>query len=112
MLPLDTSTSQCLTLTHELILGLDLSVPPPNRNYRELPVATGRFLRPGDRRAVGVGAPLASARSLPPGGGPSPAGRPYTVLGALQPTLTAPPRLSALFRPGDPARPLAQHPDH
>src|SRR5881392_4046074 len=44
MLPLDPSTSQFMTLTQELVLGLDLSVPMPNRHYRELPVRAGRFL--------------------------------------------------------------------
>ena len=32
MLPLNTSTSHFLTLTQELIMGMDLSVPMPNRN--------------------------------------------------------------------------------
>ena len=96
MLPLDTSTSQFLTLTQELILGLDLSVPTPNRNYRELPVATGRFLRPGDRRAVVVGADFASARSLWPGGRLSLEGRPYTVVGVLERMLTAPDRFAVV----------------
>src|ERR1700741_4281355 len=44
MLPLNTSTSHFLTLTQELIMGMDLSVPMPNRNYREFPVRAGRFL--------------------------------------------------------------------
>ena len=96
MLPLDTSTSQFLTLTQELILGLDLSVPTPNRNYRELPVATGRFLRPGDRRAVVVGADFASARRLRPGGRLSLEGRPYTVVGVLERMLTAPDRFAVV----------------
>ena len=96
MLPLDTSTSQFLTLTQELILGLDLSVPTPNRNYRELPVAAGRFLRPGDRRAVVVGADFASARSLRPGGRLSLEGRPYTVVGVLERMLTAPDRFAVV----------------
>ena len=96
MLPLDTSTSQFLTLTQELILGLDLSVPTPNRNYRELPVAAGRFLRPGDRRAVVVGADFASARSLWPGGRLSLEGRPYTVVGVLERMLTAPDRFAVV----------------
>ena len=96
MLPLDTSTSQFLTLTQELILGLDLSVPTPNSNYRDLPVATGRFLRPGDRRAVVVGADFASARSLRPGGRLSLEGRPYTVVGVLERMLTAPDRFAVV----------------
>src|SRR5574341_282433 len=45
MLPLNTTQSHFLTLTQELILGLDLSLPMPNRHYRELPVRAGRFLR-------------------------------------------------------------------
>jgi len=40
MLPLNTSTSNFMTLTQELVMGMDLSVPIPNRNYRELPVAS------------------------------------------------------------------------
>ena len=47
MLPLNPSTSQFMTLTQELVLGLDLAVPMPNRHYREFPVRTGRFLRRG-----------------------------------------------------------------
>jgi len=50
MLPLNPSTSQFMTLTQELVLGMDLSVPSPNRHYRTLPVQEGRFLREGDRR--------------------------------------------------------------
>src|SRR5437762_11806039 len=38
MLPLNPSTSQFMTLTQELVLGLDLSVPTPNRQYPTLPV--------------------------------------------------------------------------
>ena len=49
MLPLKTTTSQFLTLTQELVLGTDVSVPMVNRNYRELPVRAGRFLQAGDR---------------------------------------------------------------
>src|SRR5438046_2919960 len=52
MLPLNPSTSQFMTLTQELVLGLDLSVPMPNRHYRTLPVRSGRFLSVGDRRVA------------------------------------------------------------
>src|SRR3990167_11031833 len=45
MLPLNPVTSQFLTLTQELIFVLDLTVPMPNRRYRELPLRPGRFLR-------------------------------------------------------------------
>src|SRR5437870_8664064 len=55
MLPLDPSTSQFMTLTQELILGLDLSVPMPNRYYRALPVRAGGVLRTGGRRGAGGG---------------------------------------------------------
>src|SRR5436305_14617023 len=34
MLPLNPSTSQFMTLTQQLVLGLALSVPMPNRYYR------------------------------------------------------------------------------
>src|SRR5204862_7540601 len=33
MLPLNPSTSQFMTLTQELLMGMDLSVPSPNRYY-------------------------------------------------------------------------------
>src|ERR671935_1720805 len=45
MLPLNPSTSQFMTLTQELVLGMDLSVPSPNSYYPTLPVRRGRFLR-------------------------------------------------------------------
>jgi hypothetical protein len=54
MLPLNPSTSQFMTLTQELILGVDLTVPTPNRHYPQLPVGEGRYLRQGDRRAAVV----------------------------------------------------------
>src|SRR5207253_10138930 len=38
MMPLNTSTSNFMTLTQELVFGMDLGVPIPNRHYRELPV--------------------------------------------------------------------------
>ena len=94
MLPLSTTTSHFLTLTQELILGIDLSVPMPNRHYRELPVRAGRFLRPDDRRAVVVGADFAVSRGLAVGG-PLPLGSlPFTVIGVLDKTLTAPDRFA------------------
>src|SRR5207244_6295651 len=55
VLPLNPSTSQFMTLTQELILGLDLAVPTPNRHYPTLPVRAGRFLRPGDHGVAVVG---------------------------------------------------------
>ena len=94
MLPLNPVTSQFLTLTQELILGLDLSVPMPNRHYRELPVRAGRFLRSGDRREVIVGADFAAARGLGPGSRLALDGRDFVVVGVLERTLTAPDRFA------------------
>ena len=94
MLPLNPVTSQFLTLTQELILGLDLSVPMPNRHYRELPVRAGRFLRSGDRREVVVGADFAAARGLGPGFSLALDGQDFVVVGVLERTLTAPDRFA------------------
>jgi putative ABC transport system permease protein len=94
MLPLNPVTSQFLTLTQDLILGLDLSVPMPNRHYRELPVRAGRFLRSGDRREVVVGADFAAARGLGPGSRLVLDGQDFLVVGVLERTLTAPDRFA------------------
>jgi putative ABC transport system permease protein len=94
MLPLETSTSQWLTLTQQLVLGLDLSVPMPNRHYRSLPVRTGRFLRPEDRRVTVLGADFATSRGLAPGEQIMFEGTPYTVVGVLDRMLTAPDRFA------------------
>src|SRR5437660_4831685 len=48
-LPLNPSTSQFMTLTQELILGVDLSLPSPNRQFPTLPIREWRQLRAGDR---------------------------------------------------------------
>src|SRR5215475_4640500 len=64
MLPLNPTTSQFMTLTQELVLGMDLSVPTPNRHYPTLPVRAGRFLTVGDRHVAVVGAAFASSRDL------------------------------------------------
>ncbi len=94
MLPLNPVTSQFLTLTQELILGLDLSVPMPNRHYRELPVRAGRFLRSGDRREAVVGADFAAGRGLGPGSRLVLDGQDFLVVGVLERTLTAPDRFA------------------
>ncbi len=94
MLPVNPVTSQFLTLTQELILGLDLSVPMPNRHYRELPVRAGRFLRRGDRRQAVAGADFAAARGLGPGSRLALDGQEFVVVGVLERTLTAPDRFA------------------
>jgi putative ABC transport system permease protein len=92
LLPLNPSTSQFMTLTQELVIGMDLSVPSPNRHYRTLPVQSGRFLRQGDRRKAVVGASFAAARALAPGSRLELEGQPYEVVGVLERMLTAPDR--------------------
>jgi putative ABC transport system permease protein len=92
MLPLNPSTSQFMTLTQELVLGMDLSVPSPNRAYRALPVQRGRFLREGDRRVAVVGASFAASHGLDVGGALDLEGQRYTVIGVLDRMLTAPDR--------------------
>ena len=94
MLPLKTSTSQFLTLTQELVVGADMTVPMPNRNYQILPTRAGRFLEPGDRRAVVVGSDFATSRRLRVGAALTLEGVPFTVVGILDKTLTAPDRFA------------------
>ncbi len=92
MLPFSPTTSQFMTLTQELVLGLDLSVPMPNRHYRELPVRAGRFLRQGDHRAAVLGASFAASRGLGVGARLVLEGATYEVVGVLERMLTAPDR--------------------
>jgi putative ABC transport system permease protein len=94
MLPLKTTTSQFLTLTQELVLGTDMSVPMLNRNYRELPVRTGRFLQGGDRGVAVLGTDFAAARKLGVGGRLEVAGLSWRIVGVLDKTLTAPDRFA------------------
>jgi putative ABC transport system permease protein len=92
MLPLNPTTSQFMTLTQELVLGMDLAVPMPNRHYRTLPMRNGRFLRQGDRRVAVVGASIAAARGLGVGSRLVLEGQSYEVVGVLERMLTAPDR--------------------
>jgi len=94
MLPLNTSTSHFLTLTQELIMGMDLSVPMPNRHYRELPVGSGRPLRPGDHRVTVLGADFAASRHLRVGDSVALGGQDFTIVGILDKTFTAPDRFA------------------
>src|SRR2546427_1760374 len=84
MLPLNPSTSQFMTLTQELVLGVDLSVPTPNRHYRTLPVRAGRFLREGDQRVAVAGAAFAASRGLEVGSRITLEGEAYEVVGVLE----------------------------
>jgi putative ABC transport system permease protein len=92
MLPLNPTTSQFMTLTQELVLGMDLSVPSPNRHYRTLPIQRGRFLRDGDRRVAVVGASFASSHGLDLGSRLPLEGQSYEIVGVLERMLTAPDR--------------------
>jgi ABC-type antimicrobial peptide transport system permease subunit len=92
MLPLNPSVSQFMTLTQELVLGVDLDVPMPNRHYRVLPVRAGRLLNPGDRKQAVVGASLAASRGLVVGSYLTLEGTSYEVVGVLERMLTAPDR--------------------
>ena len=96
MLPLNPSTSQFMTLTQELILGVDLSVPTPNRHFPALPVAQGRPLRQGDHGKAVVGAAFAVSRGLRAGARLPLEGEPFEVVGILERTLTAPDRFVVL----------------
>ncbi len=92
MLPLNPTTSQFMTLTQELVLGMDLSVPTPNRYYRTLPVRHGRFLRDGERHVAVLGDSLAASRGVGVGSRLTLEGQPYEVVGVLERMMTAPDR--------------------
>lgn len=94
MLPVNTSVSQFLTLTQELVLGVDVSVPSPNRHYRQMPVRRGRFLQPGDRRTAVLGADFAASRRLDVGATVAVGGVDFRVIGVLDKMLTAPDRFA------------------
>src|SRR5262249_37755019 len=81
-----------MTLTQELILGMDLAVPSPNRHYRALPVGRGRFLREGDRKMAVVGASFAASHGIDVGGQLDLEGQRYTIVGMLERMMTAPDR--------------------
>ncbi len=92
MLPLNATISQFMTLTQELILGLDLSVPMPNRSFPSLPVQAGRALRAGDRQVAVLGASFAASRGLRVGDALPLDGQRFAIVGVLERTLTAPDR--------------------
>ncbi len=91
MLPMNPGGSQFM-ITQDMLLGLDLSVPIPNRHYRTLPVQAGRFLRQGDHGVAVVGAALAASRRLSVGDRLALGDRSVEVVGVLERMLTAPDR--------------------
>ncbi|MGH7322871.1 MAG: ABC transporter permease [Candidatus Rokuibacteriota bacterium] len=94
MLPANPVTSQFFTVNQEMVLGLDLAVPMPNRNYPMLPIAQGRFLDRGERGRVVVGADFAASRELRVGQRIRLGERELEVVGILDRLLTAPDRFA------------------
>ena len=92
MLPLNPTTSQFMTLSQELLLGMDLAVQGVNRHYRTLPVQRGRFLREGDRHVAVLGDTIATSRGVGVGGRITLEGQAYEVVGVLERMMTAPDR--------------------
>ncbi len=96
MLPLNPGTSELFSVNQELVLGVDLGVPSPNRNYPISPIAEGRVLVPTDRGRVMVGAELAAGRALRSGSHLRIGERDFEVVGVLERLLTAPDRFAVL----------------
>lgn len=94
VVPVDPTTSQLFSVNQELVLGLDLAVPQPNRNYPTFPVARGRFLQAGDRGRTVVGADFAASRGLGVGDRVRLHGRDFETTGTLERLLTAPDRFA------------------
>jgi putative ABC transport system permease protein len=92
MLPISTSTSHFLTLTQELLMGVDPAAPLANRHYRALPVRAGRALAAADRKVAVLGSDFAASRKLDVGGILPVGAHEFTVVGILDKTLTAPDR--------------------
>jgi ABC-type lipoprotein release transport system permease subunit len=96
MLPLNPGTSELFSVNQELVLGVDLGTPTPNRNYPSFPMAEGRDLVPADRARVVVGAELAAGRALHPGSRLRIGERDFEVVGVLERLLTAPDRFAVV----------------
>jgi hypothetical protein len=96
MLPLNPGTSELFSVNQELVLGVDLGVQSPNRNYPTSPIAEGRALIPTDRGRVMVGAELAAGRALRSGSHLRIGERDFEVVGVLERLLTAPDRFAVL----------------
>jgi putative ABC transport system permease protein len=91
-LPFDPASSELFSVNQEIVLGIDVGVPTPNRNYPTMPLAAGRNLVPGDRGRAVVGADFAAARGLQPGARLRVGDREFEVVGVLERLLTAPDR--------------------
>jgi ABC-type antimicrobial peptide transport system permease subunit len=92
MLPLNPSISQFMTLTQELIVGLDLAASTPNRAFPTLTTRAGRHIGPGDREVAVLGASFADSRGLGVGDVLTLEGQPFKIVGVLERMLTAPDR--------------------
>ena len=94
MLPINPSTSSFMTLTQELLMGMDPSAPQANRNYQTLPIRKGRSLAPGDRGVAVLGLDFAASHKLDVGGVLPMSALEFKVVGILDKTLTAPDRFA------------------
>ena len=94
MLPISTSTSHFLTVTQELLVGMDPGVPQANRHYRNLPLRSGRALAAGDRGVAVLGTDFAASRKLDVGSELTVGALRLKVVGILDKTLTAPDRFA------------------
>jgi len=92
MLPLNPSISQFMTLTQELILGLDLAASMPNRAFPTLTTRAGRQIGAGDREVAVLGASFAESRGLGVGDVLTLDGQSFKIVGVLERMLTAPDR--------------------
>jgi putative ABC transport system permease protein len=92
MLPLNPSISQFMTLTQELIVGLDLAASTPNRAFPTLTTRAGRQIGPSDREVAVLGASFADSRGLGVGDVLTLDGQPFKIVGVLERMLTAPDR--------------------
>jgi len=94
MLPINTSTSSFLTLTQELLMGVDPGAPLANRNYRTLPLRVGRNLAAGNRGVTVLGTDFAASHKLDVGSTLTVGALEFKVVGILDKTLTAPDRFA------------------
>lgn len=98
----DNSSSSGLAIgPAKLIVGLDLSIEYPNRNFK-LPLARGRMLSAGERGKAMVGAEIAFQRGLELGSTMDIKGTQFEVVGIVERMLTIPDNM--IFMPIEDAR--------